>query len=91
MNTLLLIVGLIVEVFAFYHIVRFGARLSDRIAAFSSEWPNVFICAGVLLICLGVMIGLQGELNLFERAVAFLALGFAGGIAARVKQRAMRG
>ena len=91
MHTLLLIIGLIFEVFAFYHIVRFGARLSDRIAATSGEWPNVFICAGILLVCLGVAIGFRPDLNLFERGVAFLIVGFAGGIAARVKQRAMKG
>ena len=84
-----MIVALIAEIVAFYHTVRFGARLSDRIAATRGEWPNVFICAGILLVCLGVMIGFQADLNLFERGVAVLVVGFAGGIAVRVKQRAI--
>jgi nitrate/nitrite transporter NarK len=85
MHTILAIVGLI----AFYFAVRLGGRLSDRIAATRGEWPNVFLCTGILLVYLGVMLGFHADLDLFQRGAALLPLAFAGGIAFRARQRAM--
>jgi hypothetical protein len=86
MNTLLIFLGVIVELSGFIVLARIGARLSDRLYD-RSKWATIAVSGSLVAIPFTIALVFGPNLTFVEQAINWGLIAFAGGILVRARQR----